>query len=85
MERCSPGQRRIFPVLDTILQDAAQKGIIRAESGLFIIRGMYPFTDGAEIGQPWPPPQRRARVTEDELKAFIDGDTLEIIWKAAKW
>lgn len=84
-ERLSPGQRRIFPLLDAILLSAEQEGLIRVDSGLYIVRGQAPFTDGAELGQPWPPRLRRARLSEHDLIQFVDMETIEIPWKPTHW
>jgi hypothetical protein len=85
MERLSPGQRRIFPLLDSLLVAAEEQRVIRLESGLYIVRGLPPFADGAEIGQPWPPRSRRATVDQEQLIAFVDMERISIEWRPAKW
>jgi hypothetical protein len=49
----SNGQRAILPVLDRMIRQQADGGLLAPDSGAYVVRGTPPFTAGAVIEQPW--------------------------------
>jgi hypothetical protein len=84
-ERLSNGQRTMLPLLDQVLSATEKDGLIRSGSGVYVVRGLPPFTNGAEIGQPWPPRARKCWIDQAMLIALVDLEPVEFIWKTARW
>jgi hypothetical protein len=50
-EEIRRSQRETFPLLAAALQLATDAGVVRDGSGVFIVEGEYPFSDGALVRQ----------------------------------
>lgn len=79
--RLSPGQRAILPLLDRMMDSGRLLGWLAPDSGVYVIRGTPPFTDGAWVEQPWVP--RRAWVSYDDLLRLLSCQPYPDLWAAS--
>lgn len=73
-------QREVLPLLASALFLGVQGGIFAEGSGVFIIEGRYPFTDGALVSQVLPASEARAagvqylgpeRLTRSDVETLV--------------
>lgn len=59
-EEIRRSQRETFPILASALEFCVEAGILRKTSGVYIVEGLYPYSDGADVAQILPASQNRA-------------------------
>ena len=79
-EELRRSQREVLPLLAEAIALSVSAGLLNHGSGVFIIEGEAPYTDGASVSQVLSPSTSRAvglqtfgpqRLTRDEIEQFI--------------